>query len=230
MNKKEAMEIELPKWCQCFIYGKPVSKEVASDVILRTDSFFLGNGGNNDDFNKKAWDLLGLDVYNDRADFSNSKAWEKHEERTEEIYHKLTIPTLCYLRNDWLSCAFVEGPHGWMHPDGKIGFCDNIGKWPSVEQVWEELKSITATWKELDLYATLMNGEDCEDNTKPVVTLHAKGGKVRVADNPTKEELWKIDCSRESSCCNIDPRGENHYSIQEVETIFKPLLKKYLEG
>lgn len=115
------------------VIGKPVSEELATEIILRTDNFFgYGYGGNNNSFNKEVRKLFGIKEH--------PKGMEGFDEWSESVENCLKaighIETQ-YVENDWISCCFIYGPHGWMHPDGIIGFKDNVGKWPSVEEIYE---------------------------------------------------------------------------------------------
>ena len=103
----------------------------------------------------------------------------KNEAKWREAWG--VVPTN-YVHNDWISCAFVGGPHGWCHPDGTIGFCNNIGKWPSIEEVYSDWKQLAEIFPYIEVEATLMNGEECEDGTKPVVSFLIRNGKVTLVD------------------------------------------------
>jgi hypothetical protein len=86
-----------------------------------------------------------------------------------------------YVQNSWISTSFIGGPHGWCWPDGRIAYVDNVGKWPSVEAVLRDWSTLAEAFPFLDLAATLINGECCED-TVPIVTILVKGGVTSVED------------------------------------------------
>ena len=83
-----------------------------------------------------------------------------------------------YVRNTWIGSSFVHGPHGWCHPDGQIDHIDNVGKWPSVEEIRDDWQMLATAFPFLILTATLMSGESCEDDTKPIVTMSVADGRV----------------------------------------------------
>lgn len=60
MTKEQAFEIGLPKWPQCVIFGNPVTKEQALEIIRRTDNFFNGYFGNNHEFDNSAAQICRL--------------------------------------------------------------------------------------------------------------------------------------------------------------------------
>lgn len=163
------MLIELPKWPQMIVTGKSVTVEQAKDIILRTDEFFTSTyefaGGNNHDFNAAYRKKAGLI---ESADFPYAK-----------LHKTLGIVRTSYVFNSWGSCNYIGGPHGWCHPDGTIGFYDNIGKWPSLEDVQRDWKLLAEAFPYIDLHVTLMSGEACEDRY-PLINLRVVSGKVHI--------------------------------------------------
>lgn len=195
ISKKEAFNLGLPKWPQFLITGKKVTEEQAFDIIRRTDSFVIDlygyAGGNNHKWNEWAQKTMGtydliqmIDKYY-KPEFDRSNGFNPYE-ISSDFENDLQFVRTDYLRNSWMSCAFIYGPHGWCHPDGTISYIDNVGKWPSVEEIYEELKKIQKAFPYLELTGTLMDGESCEDNTKPIVTFVLKNGKMFMTDEHEK--------------------------------------------
>lgn len=164
-------DISLPKWPQMLVSGKAVTVEQAKEIIFRTDCFLTDinehSGGNNKEFNK--W-------YRDASGISEilSLDWDKRRGIQEDLGY-LGVESAS---NDWASCCFVFGPHGWCHPDGTIMYYDNIGKWPTVPGVLEDWKKVAEAFPFLDLHITLMSGEGSDDDTIPLVNLRVVGGTV----------------------------------------------------
>lgn len=96
---------------------------------------------------------------------------------------------LYYLTNGWVSTSFVDGPHGWMHPDGEVFFCDNIGKWPQVVSVLEEWQTIAKAFPFLTLGCILMSGESCEEDKKPLAAIEVKSGEAFLSS--PSDDLFK---------------------------------------
>jgi hypothetical protein len=210
MNKKEAFHLGLPKWPQMRVVGDPVSEELAKEIIIRTDHFFDAyHSSNSHDFDKECRKLFGMperqDLYEewqkvfaiyDKADATlKEKEWaskesdrlHKIEDKYWNFYNKLheDIGYIknAYIYNNWFSSCFIFGPHGWMNPDGTIGYIDNIGKWPDVESVYDYWVKIAKEYPMLNIRITLMDGEGCEKNIKPVVTMKVSNGKVRFSND-----------------------------------------------
>lgn len=156
--------MHLPKWPQMLVTGKKVTQEQAEDIIFRTDRFLTNpckySGGNNHEFNKWYRDLSGL-----------TELYEKDWSVIELFHKKVGYIYTEYIYNDWASCCFIGGPHGWCHPDGTISYSDNIGKWPNQEDIIEEWKTLLEAFPYLDLHVTIMSGESCEDETEPLFNL-----------------------------------------------------------
>lgn len=207
MNKKEAFGKGLPKWPQMRIIGEPVSEELAKEIIIRTDKFFDSmHSSNSHNFDKECRKIFGIpeqpnlygkwqkvfDIFDkkdaatkDELEWANKERDRLRdiEDRYWDFFDKLhkDIGYISdeYIYNSWFSSCFIFGPHGWMNPDGTIGYIDNIGKWPDVESVYNYWVKIAKEYPMLKIRITLMNGEGCEDNIEPVVTMKVANGKVR---------------------------------------------------
>lgn len=170
----------LPKWPQMVVRGTPVTVDQAKEIIRRTDSSFtLHMSGNDHKTVRLIATKLGLPsfmYYDPKASKEAEMDWGAAVE-----FRKLwgTISTE-YVHNNWVSSAFVFGPHGWCHPDGTIRYDDNVGKWPGVDDIINDWDTLATEFPFLDLTATLMSGESCEDDTHAVVTLKVKNGTVTV--------------------------------------------------
>lgn len=172
--------IGLPKWPQMLVWGAPVTADQAKDIILRTDGFLTDisgyMGGNNRQWNKWAQDTLGLNLEKYGVGESDHRLrWDTQSKLRDLLGYVDTE----YVGNHWASNAFVYGPHGWCHPNGNIGFLDNVGKWPDANDIWLDWVKLVDAFPYLDLNVTLMDGESCQEDTKPVFSLRIAEGKVQ---------------------------------------------------
>jgi len=172
----------LPKWPQMLVTGVPVTVEQAKEVIRRTDTFFCGGyGGNDEDYDQRVRLLVGYPTYDQfptpAETFSARDSWMSRWRAIETSY----------VNNSWISSCFVGGPHGWCHPDGRIGFVDNIGKWPGVEAVENDWGTLARAFPFLDIGVTLMDGESCAPNA-PIVSMRIYRGAV-VLHDPTHTDV-----------------------------------------
>lgn len=224
ISKEEAFQQGLPKWPQMKVIGKPVSEELATEIILRTDSFFgYGGGGNNHDFDKKARELFGI-----KERPKGMEGFDDWSESIENFFKAVGYIDTRYVENDWISCCYIYGPHGWIHPDGTIGFINNVGKWPSVKEIYEDWEKIAKEYPQLDLKVTLFSGEECEDNTYPVVTMEIKDGKIEFTDQHITDDE-KIPVCRKGDLTDCSATRENWYTIGELKEKFVPLFEKLKE-
>jgi hypothetical protein len=180
----------LPKWPQLYTTGTPVTVDQAQEIIRRTDSFFtLGCGGNDDAWDADVMRRLGMPSSWRHTEFGTRTSEQRHFEVA--TWHRAwQCVVTSYVSNDWLSCCFVNGPHGWCHPDGTIGFVDNVGKWPSVNDVLADWQKISKAFPFLDVGATLWNCEDCQredqnQSAAPIVSFQIRRGGVEVVDPAT---------------------------------------------
>lgn len=170
----------LPKWPQMVVRGQSVTVDQAKEIIRRTDTAFTRSlSGNDHETVRLIATKLGLpsSMYHLPGNWDRGPVdWE-----AAEVFRELwgTIQTE-YVHNNWVSSAFVFGPHGWCHPNGTICYDDNVGKWPDLDEIVKDWDALATAFPFLELTATLMDGESCEDNTSPVVTLMVKDGTVTV--------------------------------------------------
>lgn len=180
VTQKVAFGRDLPKWPQLLITGKSVTADQAKDIIFHTDSFMSGHwyGGNNHEWNEWVDAVLGRSELKDIVGFG--KQWDIRSKLNEE----LSFVRTSYIHNDWMSSAYLYGPHGWCSPDGIISHVDNVGKWPSVGDIYKDLTMIAAAFPFLVMTATLFDKENCEDEADkhPVITFVVKNGKVKLTD------------------------------------------------
>lgn len=180
----------LPKWPQMIVTGEPVSAEYAKEIIARTDSFFSSHGewagGNMREYNEFAQRTLGIQDKNAEELKDYPVMREAHDNWKEKWGYIDTN----YVKNSWLSCNFIFGAHGWMHPDGNIGFVDNVGKYPGIEDIYCDWVRIAREFKDLSIDVTLMSGESCEEDCEPVVSMMIRDGIVLLID-PHEKELHK---------------------------------------
>lgn len=200
-TEQDLLGLGLPKWPQHYVTGKPMTVEQAKEVIRRTDSFFVhGYGGNNHEYDSWVRKTLGMAPSHwDRphrpfppddapqavkdADMTARQAEWAEDDRLRGLFAKRWHPLqTAYVHNSWISCSFIGGPHGWCHPDGSIGFVDNVGKWPSVESIFNDWKMLAEAFPFIDVSATLYDGESCEDGTRPVVSMVVRDSKVMLVD------------------------------------------------
>ncbi len=215
MNKEQAFKLYLPKWPQCIISGKQITEEQALEIIRRTDDFFTGHdGGNNHLFVNKARELCGVpDIYAS-TDYADALS------KREEFFRRWnSLSALNYLTNSWVSSNYIGGPHGWCHPDGTIQYDYNIGKWPEVKEVFDDLTLIAKEFSFLDMTCTLMDGER-DDDASSVVSFIVKDGKVEITD-PISVDQLEIDNSEKYTVEWFakrigNPYSENYFSLDQI--------------
>ena len=192
-TKEDLTSAKLPKWPQMLVTGTTLPAEQALEIIRRTDCFFCGCSGNDRNFISKARKLCYMPICPSR----NSPAYRNPDgtENLEEFYKDIHafsdrenewreawgIVSSEYITNDWISCPFTDGPYGWCHPDGTIGFTSNVGKWPSVDEIYNEWYTVAQTFPFVELEVTLMSDEEgCGGS--PIVSFLIRNGRVEIID------------------------------------------------
>ena len=197
----------LPKWPAAFVTGKSVTPQQAKDIIFRTDTSLQSPSeygfGNDERFAKICTALFGWDplikAENDWYEIHKMAPEQKAAEMErllpakysyDRLYDvrdawkaKLGIVSTEYVNNSWLASAYIGGPHGWCSPQGNIhSDGHNYGKWPSVEDIVKDWAALQAAFPYLDLACTLYSGEQCQEDSVPVCTIHVKNGTVAVTE------------------------------------------------
>jgi hypothetical protein len=186
---EELLALGLPKWPKHYVTGAPLSVEQSKEIIRRTDAFFLYNsGGNNHDYDNWVREQLGMQP--DHLDRPVGFSWAQQWEKELQWRQKWGCVETSFVENWWLSSSFVGGPHGWCHPDGAIGFIDNVGKWPGVKDIFDDWKTLAAAFPFLDIGATLFDREECEEGLQKVVSIRVLGGMVALVD-PLENDVHK---------------------------------------
>lgn len=230
--------ISLTKWPQMLVWGTPVTPAQAAEIILRTDDFLTSlyehSGGNNHRWNQWAKKELGLSLF---KDFTTKHPelnvdWTFRNRVEAIIREKVGTIYTQYVSNSWASCAFIYGPHGWVHPDGNIGFIDNVGKWPEAVEVYEEWTALAQAFPYLELHATLMSEEETDaDVAFPLVTFVVANGKVQIAEEPFAPAHDVMPRRKPADFINSwgNPSREQGLSDQHIIE-FGKVLKPIVEG
>lgn len=182
MNKEEAFKIGLPKWPQCVINGDKITEEQALEIIRRTDEFFIFLSYNTFEIGVKSRQICR---YPERSNFIDEDEYYEAVDKFREDWGM--IETECIF-NAWIDSYWVGGYHGWCHPDGTIAYCNNIGKYPSVEEVYNDLCILGKNFPFLSFNCTLTNGEEDYCDTS-LVTMKLINGKVEFIDTIPFEKL-----------------------------------------
>lgn len=188
-DQRELMHRGLPKWPQHYVTGERVTVAQANEIIRRTDTFFAGSGYSNDKvFTARIRRMMGMglgydDIPHGGALEVRQQLWKRLGEEQAAFETRWAPLTTQYVHNSWVANAFIGGPHGWCQPTGFIGFIDNIGKWPSIEDVRNDWLKIAEAFPFLKIGATLFSGEECEnDHTEKVVSFVIAEGDVTLVD------------------------------------------------
>lgn len=184
---KELFSKSLPKWPQMIVTGTKVTVEQALEIIRRTDCFFYYPEGNDSEFVHKVKSILKMpDEYEEELRWGSEWGYIQNE----------------YVYTDWICSDFIDGANGWIHPDGIIGYAYNVGKWPSVEELYNEWKTIAEAFPYLEVEVTLMDNEHGEV-CFPVVSFLIRNGIVELID-PAERNIH-------SEFCRNIPKENDHY-------------------
>lgn len=196
MKNSEFFNIGLPKWPALAIVGKPVTRDQAMEILIRTDSLWFSSNDREFDsqLNEYLFDIeipvSGYDSDSDAIreklgiDKNDQNSWLAVDEYKQKFRKALGQVRLDYMHNSRIVSSWIGGPHGWCDWDGNIGSRNyNIGKWPSVEDVYTDWCEIAKAFPFLDLKCQLMGHEAGPDDgeDKPLIEFTVNGGKVKMS-------------------------------------------------
>lgn len=199
MTKKEAFNISLTKWPGLIVIGKSIAPLQAQEVLIRTNSYFSTNDS---DFLYQILELYygrkGKKSFSAFSFFENKDGktdWEEYRQIEQETQQKYGVLDLNYLDNSRVVSCWIGGPKGWCNWDGTIYSTSyNIGKWPSVEEVYDDWVLIAKTFPFLELTSYLLSGESGEVGSVPVIEFKVKDGRVKILKPKTIQvEQEEID-------------------------------------
>ncbi|WP_106239822.1 hypothetical protein [Nonomuraea fuscirosea] len=124
------MMIDLTKWPRLLVVGEPVTREQASEILVRTDDWFLST-------NDRAWKAaveglaaeygmpaeppFSADIETKKSAWAGKREWRQ----------RVGVLQLEYLGNARIASPWIGGPKGWCDWDGRIGCGNyNVGKYP----------------------------------------------------------------------------------------------------
>ena len=178
VTQKEFFNRGLPKWPALLVIGKPVTKEQAAEILIRTASFHFST--NDHDFSRELYAAIGVtSLENGGWSFLTNEGYAQLDEAAKN-YNLLSLD---YLQNRKVVSSWIGGPHGWCDWSGYIG-CNNynIGKWPGVEAVFTEWQTIALAFPFLTLKSQLFSGETSEESIVPVVQFNVENGAVTMVE------------------------------------------------
>lgn len=174
--------LDLPKWPQLMIVGDPVSEDQAKEIIFRTETFLTDAseyaGGNNKGFNASYLRESGMDVLKGLCPGD----WMYSHTVMQHVRARIGFVSLDYVHNTWASSSYIFGPYGFCSPDGDIYYNHNLGKYPGVQEVYNDFVRIAQAFPFLKFKASLYSGEHCEENTHCVVSFIVQSGEVQITD------------------------------------------------
>ena len=160
-NKYKSFGAITEKWPQCVIIGNKITIDQAKEVIARTDSMFVYEYGSNErEYDKCIYNIIGRP----QLDYNTTiKEYSKIINDINDFIKRNNLLELRYLTNAQIASCYIGGTHGWCHPNGTIFSNDNIGKWPSWDEIHDDCKDIAHAFPFLDMKVYIFNQEASSD-------------------------------------------------------------------
>lgn len=225
MNE-ELFNKALPKWPAIVVVGEPVTEQQAMAINVMTDRFSFCS--NDREFEKQIHKLL-YEVDESWSDLTDALK-EKHNtdfngvwDIQNSVSKKYGVLELNYMSNSRIVSSWIGGPHGWCNWDGTIGSSNyNIGKYPSVRDVYEDCVKVAEAFPFLKMKVQLMNQEAGEDDEplEAIVEYSIKDGEVDMYE-PTEILKTPAFGSADMYARFNNPHAERGCTIEKLEEALK---------
>ena len=208
----------------------------AAEIIRRTDQFYCKlYSGNNHEFNRKLYKLSGIPADYEGIEKEHSccdmdirwmkgKDWNEQYETWEKWKKSWGCIDLHHLCNNWISSANLYGPCGWMSPDGEVGGYFSTGRYPSVEEVEEDLMKIAKEFPFLEFTAYMID-EIYDDKVDVDAEWKVSSGKVELiredfsVDDVSHSGIQ--DTAKYKKHLSEAPDFENWWTLDELKELWK---------
>ena len=204
------------KWPAARLIGPDVPQDQALEYIWKTDNSFVDPryAGNDYIFRQKLQEWLGVEELSRSLEY-----WGL----MEDLMRSRGQIDLDYFYSDWVACSYVGGPHGVVHPTGKVCLTKNFGKWPSVFNIEAELNVVANTFPWLEFDLGIWDGPDesnTDTSTPPDFAWKLKGG-VWERVNPS-DIFVEMPCPEHPPFnFNFTHRREQYWSFEDLVKTFK---------
>ena len=178
-----------PRYPIMTVTGIAVSRDLAREIIRRIDVTFQGSGPPTDDeywkdeFHRRLKMPRCPDYVGDmRGKLAIQEDIFRVQERFEEWRRDWGVIPLDAIYTDWISSPGGEGPSGWVHPGGRIGFQDHVSeKNPTPEGLLAEWRLVAAAFPALSLSVSFgTSGAAHAVDPIPLMQLRVRDGGVTV--------------------------------------------------
>lgn len=239
MSKDELLQQWLPHSPQMIVTGKPLTTAQALTIIRRTDQFFLHISYDARPTLAKVKQIIRMPNYPSGniaectmpdGEIDLEKFWKNQNvfwEKFRGWQEDWGVLDTGFVKNSWISREFAGGFCGWCHPDGMIGFTDNLGVYPAVSAVYEDWRKIAREFPFLEAEATLMNNSK-RYPAKPVVSFLIRDGEVDVVD-PKRRNIHKENRRENPENYAYSITGEPAISMKQIRVWGEEFLRGHLE-
>jgi len=176
MIKKE--NVSWPTWPGLLVVGDKISEEQAAEILLKTQNWFLLDSISQESLLYKELKKIYVSSFPEEDRISDILM------DFDIIEQKIQQLEVNYLSNDRIYSSWIGGLHGWCDWDGNI-FCNNynVGKWPSIEYIEDELVLVASSFPFLNFTLQLLSEEiHSEENSYPIYTCEVKNGYAKEID------------------------------------------------
>lgn len=211
------------KWPAARLLGPKVTKEQALDFIFRTDTAIQCplHCCNDRVFEKRLANLLGYP----KEDESRAEYF-KH---MDELHKKLNLICLEYLSSNWVASSFISGPNGPVSPDGEVKLAKNFGKWPSIEEIENELTIIAEEFPWLKFKLGIKNDEMSHDYNPESFDFAwdlSEGKWSRISTINLFDTIPKTESVCESIKRFANRRRETTWTIDQIKDMWGDRIKQ----
>lgn len=202
-----------PKWPKLIMVGETVKQEQAWEILIRTNSWFML------EYNYSQ-DIIGETI----KKFYTQTLPHEHQISgnsidIEDLIEKLDVIHLHYLDNARIQSNWIGGLKGWMNWDGRL-FTNNynIGKWPTEEELIEDIEDIMHAFPylnfELQLVREIYDDNSDLESAYPFFTCRVKNKDIKIIE---KRKL----------ITDIDINSDGFHRMEDHQLLSRALNETY---
>ena len=223
------------KWPWMIVTGKSVTIEQAMDIIVRID----GNAcpgdqiyNLHDQVKRDFISRSGADEISKIARYENrqSDIWRLNGEFLRAIKY-IELEYICTYN---IFSSYIYGNHGFMSSTGKIAYANPIGKYPSMEEIMNEWKTVANEFPFLDLNVTISDqtyDENDQEVLVPCFNIRVIDGAATIEDPNPNVHLFD-DSPISAELYTPYTNDSNHESMKpiydKISSLYFELVYKLL--
>ena len=160
MNRDTLERMPMDKTVDLVIVGAPLPRDLAIEIIRRTDSIFFMSERFVSAYGRNVRRMLGYPQVGARARGTPQAShgdWN-HADWEQDEAAKRFRARWGFIELHWLANAQVLRADGWCHPDGAIYLAERSGRFPLASDYYDDCLALARAFPALDMDVAVWGG------------------------------------------------------------------------